>query len=109
MAGSAFSALCWVIAIICAMSFVRDGIVALAGKSTNADISLHLLAEMHLDRWVAYIFGVGGTGYGIFERKLRQKNIKRLTKKTEELEKRMDPKRTSSQLTEKGKTRRGDK
>lgn len=109
VAGKTAYALIWAVVGIYALSYVRDGVVALAGKDTSANIFIDVIARIQLDRWVAYLFGASGIAYGVSERRLRQKNIKRLTKQNEALESRLDPRRTSSNLTETGKSRREDR
>jgi hypothetical protein len=89
--------------------YARDVLVAFAGKETAANLALSLLVNLKADRWVAYLVGALGVGYGAVERHVRRRNIKRLTAHTEELEKRLHPRRTSSGLTPKGKTRREDR
>jgi hypothetical protein len=84
-------------------------LIAFAGRDTAATFSLSVITKLQADRWFAYLFGAGGVGYGLVERRLRRRNIKRLTKHTEELEKRIDPERTSSGLTPEGKTRPEDR
>jgi hypothetical protein len=46
--------------------------------------------------------------YGFYERKLRKKNIKRLSGRIAELEKQINPKRLSSELMPDGETNRED-
>jgi hypothetical protein len=64
---------------------------------------------MQADRWIAYVV-VGSFGaYGWNERRLRRRDIERLTRHTEDLENRIDPKRTSSRLLPDGTTRWEDR
>jgi hypothetical protein len=90
-------------------AYTRDVLVAFAGKETAANLVLSLIVNLQADRWVAYLVGAFGVGYGAVERHVRRRNIKRLTTHTEELEKRLHPARASSGLTPKGKTRREDR
>jgi len=80
----------------------------LAGKTTFAQIGVSMLGELRLPDAVAYVFGGSGLLYGLNERRLRHKKTKGLTTYTAELEKRIDPNRTSSHLTAKGTTRPED-
>jgi hypothetical protein len=87
----------------------RDVLVAFAGKETVADLALTLLVNLQADRWFAYLFGVGGVGYGVVQRQLRRRNIKRMTGHNAEVERLVHPGRTSSGLTPEGKTRPEDR
>lgn len=98
----------WAAVVVAALYYAQVVLVAWAGKSTEADISLRILTQLQADRWFAYMFGASGVGYGFFERKLRQRNIKRLSAHNAQLETRLDPKRMSSGLTPAGTTRKGD-
>lgn len=89
--------------------YIQNVLVAFAGQQTEAAISFSLVTKLQADRWFAYMVGAGGLGYGLMQRKLRQRNIRRLTVHTSELESRMHPKRTSSGLTPEGKTRKEDR
>lgn len=95
--------------VVIAMAYFRDIMVAFAGTKTEASVVIKFLLSMSADRWIAYIFGGGGIAYGVHQRRLRRRNIKRLTGKKTELERRMDPGRSSSGLTETGKTRPEDR
>jgi hypothetical protein len=96
-------------AVILLGRYARDVLVAFAGKETAANLALSLIVNLQADRWIAYLFGLAGVGYGAVERRLRRRNIKRLTEHTAEVETRLHPARTSSGLTPEGKTRREDR
>lgn len=75
---------------------------ALAGKTTSFTTVLNAVANMSLDRWAAWLLaGVFGVGY-VRERKLRQRTIAGTSEYTKSLEKKVDPKRSSSGLTNRG-------
>jgi hypothetical protein len=97
------------VAVVLVARYGRDVLVAFAGQQTSANLAFELLVNLQADRWLAYLVGVAGVSYGASERHLRRRNIKRLTERTEELEKRLHPGRTSSGLTPEGKTRREDR
>ena len=92
-----------------AISALRDVLIAFAGKDTNANVLIQLIGEVHADRWVAIAFGGAGLGYGYYERSLRRRNIKRLTDRNAELERRLNPSRSSSGLNPDGTTWREDR
>lgn len=96
-------------AVVWIVGYLRDVLIAFAGKETNASLAFTILAKIQADRWLAYLFGAGGIGYGLVERRLRTRNIRRLTKRPTELETRIHPARTSSGLTPEGRTRREDR
>lgn len=81
----------------------------LAGKITSANILVSFLGNLTVSKWVAYIVGGGCLIYGIRERKLRRSTVKRLQARNQKFEAALDPKRTSSFLTERGETHPRDK
>jgi hypothetical protein len=89
--------------------WVHGDVVALAGKQTLAQIGLSFMGDIRISDAVAYIFGATGVVYGISERTLRRKNIARLAEENRSLEKKIDPLRSSSNLTRRGTTRPEDK
>lgn len=80
----------------------------LAGKHTFADIGIRFMADFKVSEGVAYIFGGGGIAYGLGERRLRRNRTATLTERNSQLERLIDPDRTSSLLTPRGTTRKGD-
>lgn len=81
---------------------------SLAGKQTVADIAMRFLGSLAVSKSIAYILGGGGVIYGIGQRQLRRKSIRRITKDKNDAERLIDPGRTSSELTETGTTQPGD-
>jgi hypothetical protein len=81
----------------------------LAGRTTSASIVMTFLASVTVSKALAYILGTSGIVYGVGERKLRQRTVKRLQSRITKLEAAKDPKRTSSKLTPKGETRPQDR
>ena len=79
-----------------------------AGKQTIADLTMNFLANVTVNKWVAYALAGLGCGYGLYERRVRRKTIKRYARLIEEKEKGLDPKRSSSGLTEDGRTGKDD-
>ena len=98
----------WVAAIWIAGHYIVQVITVLSGHQTDASFVVNILLNLQADRWIAYIVGGGGVAYGWNERRLKRQSIDRLSRHTEELEKRLDPKRTSSKLLRDGTTRRED-
>lgn len=85
---------------------------ALAGKRTLAELGLFLLADLKANsafsHLVSILFGGSGIVYGYRERKLRRRDIRRLGSRVVELEKVIDPGRSSSGLTAEGTNRSED-
>ena len=81
----------------------------LARKQTDASLVVKMMLGLSADRWIAYAVGVAGTAFGLKERRLKRRDIKRLSRRTNDLESRLDPNRTSSELLPDGRTREDDR
>lgn len=96
----------------CAVVFiVRYGYLSidiLAGKDTAADIAVNFLANVTVSVALAWSVAAGGIYYGHRQNKLRKNTIERLHGRIHELETRLDRKRSSSHLTQRGDTRPED-
>lgn len=81
---------------------------AFAGQESNASFTLKLLASVTF-HW-ALTISVSGISVALYlrERNQHQRTRERLSKRVKELELVLDPSRSSSQLTAKGLTRKGD-
>ena len=90
--------------IIICFYFLYLMVDSLAGKTTATDIALKAITDLKLDRGVLYLLTGGTTLWAIRERRLRKRNTKHIAAHTKELEKRIDPNRISSNLTETGDT-----
>ncbi|MCC6139971.1 MAG: hypothetical protein IT389_05060 [Nitrospira sp.] len=93
---------------------VENAAAALAGKETLAAFSFQGIAsyvgkETSVAEWAQYAIIAALLIWGSVERKLRKDVIQRLHGRIHHLEKQIDPKRTSSQLTPRGDTREVDK
>jgi hypothetical protein len=95
-------------AIVLCVRYGYFSVVALAGKSTFADVGFRILGNLKISEGISYIFGTGGIVYGVGQRQLRRRNIERIVPLKNKLEMILDPKRTSSGLTSKGTTRPED-
>lgn len=98
----------WGSAVLIAWYFYKS-VSSLAGQYTFAQIGVRFLGDLRISEGVAYCFGAGGVVYGFNRHRLHQKNIERTALRISELEKQLDPKRSSSRLTPRGKTRPEDK
>lgn len=83
---------------------LKESFVAFAGHQTTANIGITLLADLKLPQWFGYVFGGSGIGYGLGERYVRRKSIKRLSSRNNELERMINQDKASSMLTEYGTT-----
>jgi len=85
---------------------------ALAGKATLASFGISLIADLKANKLFSHIvtgiFGLSGMGYGLRERSIKRREIRRLGNRVVNLEKRLDPNRTSSGLTLDGTSRPED-
>ena len=90
-----------IVACFCFLYLIVD---SLAGKTTATDIALKAITDLKLDRGVLYLLTGGSIFWARRERKLRKKNTKHIAAHIKELEDRIDPNRTSSNLTETGDT-----
>jgi hypothetical protein len=97
----------WSAAVII-VAYGYKSIVALAGHRTYADIGIRVLGNLKVSDGILYLFGVSGWVYGLGERRLRRNNIRRLAPAKNDLERIIDPRRTSSNLTTTGTTQPGD-
>jgi hypothetical protein len=82
---------------------------SLSGHYTFADIGIKVLGDFKLSEAFGYLFGVGGAGYGLRERKLRRQTTERFAARNFSLEKQIDPNRSSSRLTTRGTTNPEDR
>jgi hypothetical protein len=92
------------VAVVVIVYFVTHALEALAGKSTDANIFVSLLANMEISVALAWGVGVAGVAYGRHQRGLRKTTIARLQGRIHDLETNIDPNRTSSRLTPQGDT-----
>jgi hypothetical protein len=102
------SYLAWVAVAVVAGYYISDIVRDLARKQTDASLVVKMMLGLSADRWIAYAVGVAGTAFGLKER-LKRRDIKRLSRRTNDLESRLDPNRTSSELLPDGRTREDDR
>jgi hypothetical protein len=89
--------------------FFYLSVASLAGRYTFAQIGVGFLGDLRVSEGVAYLFGAGGVYYGVKRHRLHGDNIQRMAGRLADLEKQLDPKRSSSRLTPRGATRPEDK
>jgi hypothetical protein len=79
-----------------------DALKALAGQTTVAQIAVKMLANQGFSSALAWLFGIGGIGYGYRERRLRHRDTKRLADRVRDYEVAIDLGRRSSRLRSQG-------
>jgi hypothetical protein len=89
--------------------WIYRAIESLAGKETIADVVVKFIGNLTISQGAAYVLGGAGLAYGVAQKKLRQKTVERLQPRVQELEERLDPNRTTSDLTPKGETNPADR
>ena len=99
--------------------FANQAIQSIAGKVTLADVNFKAIINQEatglpfgyilLIVFLALLVGFLGILYGRYESKLRRDTVERLTFQITQLQKMIDPIRTSSMLTTRGETAEKDK
>jgi hypothetical protein len=91
---------------------LRLAIDSLAGKSTLANFGVFLVADLKANKVFSHIImallALGGVSFGVREKRLKRKVIKQSGDRIASLERRLDPKRTSSGLMIDGRSRPED-
>jgi hypothetical protein len=88
--------------------FAYRSISVLAGQHTFADLGIRFMADVKVGNAISYVVGGGGVLYGAQQKRLRGNAIQQMGSHIKELETKADPSRSSSGLTERGKTRPED-
>jgi hypothetical protein len=94
--------------LVACVGFVYLSISALAGKVTLASIGLSALGNIRVSDGILTVITGGSILYGVGQRKLRHRTVTRLAKDKNDRERLIDPARSSSGLTETGRTRPED-
>jgi hypothetical protein len=90
-----------------AVYLAQGAIEAITGETTRLALELSILADI---KFAATLTLAGATTtWAIVERVLRYRKVEQMSGRIKELETRLDPNRTSSGLTPKGKTNPRDK
>lgn len=95
-------------ALVACFYFVYLSILALSGKATLATIGLSVLGNIKVSEGICALLTGGSILYGVGQRQLRHRVIRRIGTRLSELEKERDPERSSSGLTDTGGTRPED-
>ena len=86
--------LCPSVAGIVIAWLVTQSIDRLAGKFTYADIGVRFISDFKVT--ISYTLTAAATVWALLERKLKGDTIKRLSQRSTDLERRLDPGRTTS-------------
>jgi len=89
--------------------FTYRSIDTLSGEETIAKFIVDVATDVKLPEWLAYLFGVGGVGYGYAQNRFRKNKVAELSDRCRGLEKIIDPGRSSSKMPPTGETREEDK
>lgn len=95
-------------ALVLIARYVYQSIADLAGHQTYADIGVQFLGNLKISDSLLYLLTGGSIIYGMGERRLRRKHIGRIDSLKNNLERKLNPNRTSSKLNKDGTTRPGD-
>jgi hypothetical protein len=98
----------WASAICYCCKVLAGATGAFAGKTSAANLALEVATHLNLTVDVSLAVSIVSTGVGINEFFRHRRTRKRLTARITDLEKRIDPTRTSSGLTNDGMTQPGD-
>lgn len=93
----------WTGLVLIAYFFYRS-VDVLAGRNTFAEIGIKVLGNLTVSRGIITLLTASGWIFGLGQRSLRRKNIERLAPAKNEVERRIDKNRTSSNLTSRGTT-----
>lgn len=97
------------VTLVLCFCIVERGWVSTVGKTTSASVLVNMALSLGATRWFFAIVALLGGGYGLSERSLRRRHIKKTAEYIEALEKKIDPGRSSSGLTAIGTTRKEDR
>lgn len=89
--------------------FVADAVKVLAGQETLAEFVLRVLVPLRTKSWPCYGVSLAALGFAAHQYRLRKRAIKEMAGRIVDLERLLDPARTSSQLTSTGDTRPEDR
>lgn len=96
-------------AVVFVAHYLSEIARVLAGRTTNASIMMSFLADVEFNVWVAWGMAAGGVVYGSSQRMLRRKVIAEQHEHIVQLERQIERRRTSSNLTRHGETNPVDK
>jgi hypothetical protein len=84
--------------------YIYRMIDTLAGRTTFAEIGISFLGSVTVTHSIAAVTTISALAYGINQNRLRRQSIASFSERIRGLEERLDPNRTSSELTKEGLT-----
>lgn len=102
-----FRTLIRAIAAVIGVYVARNALEVLAGETTRVALELSVLADVKFA--VTLTLAGAATTWAVVERTIRHRKVENMQGRIKELETRIDPNRSSSGLTPKGKTNPRDK
>jgi hypothetical protein len=93
--------------VVTAIYICRGFLSAIAGKETILALKLSFLADIRFA--IAVSLAVAASGWALAERWLRHRKVESMQGRIRDLELKIDPNRTTTGLTPKGKTNPRDK
>ncbi len=97
----------WLIAFgaaIVIFHYLTEIMGSLAGKTTTANVVLNMLGSLNFSSSLAWVGTLGAVSYGAGQKRLRKRAVNNLHEHIRNLETRLDPNRTSSELAPTGET-----
>ena len=99
----------WLCLVVIVWLIFDRGLGHLAGETTLADVGIRLVGDLTVREGVSHVVTLLAILIALQREKLRRDTIQRLGNDNAELQKKIDPGRSSSNLTPRGTTRPGDK
>jgi hypothetical protein len=84
-------------AIVCLGFLAYKAVDSLSGHDTFVQFALSVVTDLKINKWI-YLIAAGCASWAVGERRLRQRGMRTLHNRNKELEKLIDPNRTSSNL-----------
>jgi hypothetical protein len=89
--------------------YLFDALKTFSGKETSANFLFNFLINIKFDKWIGYLFGLGGMIYGSVRNMQLKKTRQAHSDHIRELETKLDPDRQKSRLNQYGETHDDDK
>lgn len=87
---------------------IHLAVADVAGRVTDANIAMQFLGNLQVSMALSWAVGLAGGAYGIQQNRLRRRTVHSLHSQIKGLETKIDPSRSSSDLSPTGDTNPGD-
>ena len=94
--------------VVACVASVAWALRSFAGQSTVADVGIKFIGNLSISEAMAYALAGGSVLYGVRQQKLKRDTIEKMGKRNQQLESKIDPNRSSSKLTPRGTTPKGE-